>query len=76
MRELWDDALIVESRSDGEAPALDLSPSGCDVFEKLIGARRVRLEELALDWPEDRRAEVAARLRELATQVVPPRRAA
>jgi len=67
--------LVVEVVTDGEAP-LELSPAGCEVLEKVIGARRVRLEELALDWPEDRRAEVAARLRELATELVPPRSAA
>jgi len=42
----------------------------------LIGARRVRLEELALEWPEGRRAEVAEQLKDLASQLVPPRNAA
>jgi hypothetical protein len=75
LRELRERRLVVETVSDGAAP-LELSSAGCEVLEKLIGARRVRLEELALDWPEDRRAEVAARLRELATELVPPRSAA
>jgi len=75
LRQLRERRLVVETVSEGGA-YLELSPAGCEVLEKLIGARRVRLEELALDWPEDRRAEVAARLRELATELIPPRSAA
>src|SRR5205823_2738195 len=34
-----------------------LTGTGCTVLDKLLDARRVRLEELAVDWPEDRRTE-------------------
>ena len=54
----------------------EATDAGCDVLDRLIRARRVRLEELAADWPESRRAEVAARLRDLAAELVPPRHAA
>jgi hypothetical protein len=76
LRELLERRIVTESRSDGTRRELELSSEGCDILERLIGARRVRLEELASEWPEGRRAEVAERLRELATQLVPPRSAA
>jgi MFS family permease/predicted transcriptional regulator len=62
--------------ADATPNGYTLTASGCNALDKLIAARRVRLEELAVEWPEDRRAEVAARLRELAGEVVPPQRAA
>ena len=76
LRELTSRGLVTDHRANGTSRQLELSSEGCDVLERLIGARRVRLEELALEWPEGRRAEVADRLRELATQLVPPRNAA
>jgi hypothetical protein len=62
--------------ADAVPNSYTVTSSGCEALEKLIAARRVRLEELAVEWPEDRRTEVAARLRELAGELVPPRRAA
>jgi predicted transcriptional regulator len=62
--------------ADATPNGYTLTASGCNALDKLIAARRVRLEELAVEWPEDRRAAVAARLRELAGEVVPPQRAA
>ncbi len=76
LSELMERRLVAESRSNGKGRALELSSEGCDVLERLIGARRVRLEELATEWPEGRRAEVAAELKKLATELVPPRSAA
>jgi hypothetical protein len=74
LQELIDRRLV--ARTSEATSALHVTDAGCDVVDQLIRARRVRLEELAMDWPESRRAEVAARLHELATELVPPRRAA
>jgi EmrB/QacA subfamily drug resistance transporter len=74
LRELIDAGLV--ARGSAATHALALTDAGCDVLDRLIRARRVRLEELAVDWPESRRAEVAARLHDLAAELVPPRRAA
>jgi EmrB/QacA subfamily drug resistance transporter len=74
LRDLMDRGLI--ARESDAARLFRVTDTGCDVLDQLIRARRVRLEELAVDWPESRRSEVAARLRELATELVPPRRAA
>jgi hypothetical protein len=76
LRELAARGLVTDGRSNGAGRSLDLSNAGCDVLERLIGARRVRLEELAVEWPEGKRAEVAEQLRELAEQLVPSRSAA
>jgi EmrB/QacA subfamily drug resistance transporter len=76
LEELAEGGLVAEAGSNGQGRSLELSSKGCDALERLIGARRVRLEELALEWPEGRRAQVAAELRKLATELVPPRSAA
>jgi len=76
LSELEARGLLSAGHSNGKARDLDLSAKGCEVLERLIGARRVRLEELALEWPEGRRAEVAEQLKDLASQLVPPRNAA
>ena len=68
--------LHIRALVDRAGQRFTLTDTGYDVLEKIITARRVRLEELALEWPEERRAEVAARLHELAEQLVPPRNAA
>ena len=76
LSELMERGFVTDARSNGTGRRLELSNAGCDVLERLIGARRVRLEELALEWPEGKRAEIAAELRKLATELVPPRNAA
>jgi hypothetical protein len=53
-----------------DSRGLHLTPAGCEVLERLLAARRVRLEELAIEWPAGRRAEVAAELHRLASEVV------
>jgi EmrB/QacA subfamily drug resistance transporter len=73
MRELLTRGLVTESREDGAGPRYDATDAGCDAIERILAARRVRLEELAIDWPEDRRSEVSARLKALAGDLVPPR---
>jgi EmrB/QacA subfamily drug resistance transporter len=76
LSELRERGLVNESRANGSRHELELSTAGCSVLERLIDARRVRLEELAVEWPEGRRAEVAEQLRGLAEQLVPSRTAA
>ena len=75
-RELKTRGLVIERpvSDDRRHSNIDVTDAGCAVLEKLISARRVRLEELAVDWPEDRRTDVARRLRELAGELVPERR--
>ena len=73
MGELATRGLVAEVPSDDGARAYEATDAGCDVIERMLAARRVRLEELAIDWPEDRRSEVSARLRELAGDLIPPR---
>jgi hypothetical protein len=70
------EANLARRMSDGGHARWELTPAGDAALEKLVAARRVRLEELAIDWPDERRAEVAARLKELAKELVPPRSAA
>jgi hypothetical protein len=76
IRELRGQGLVAGPETPSGHVGLGLTSSGCEALEKLIAARRVRLEELAVEWPEDRRAEVSARLRELAAELIPPRRVA
>ena len=55
-------------------PRRTLTPEGCDVFSRLNGARRARLSELAGQWPQEQREEIALVLRSLASVLVPERR--
>jgi DNA-binding MarR family transcriptional regulator len=80
------DEELTRLRTDGlivEQPAASplerhfaLTQSGCVIVDQLLTARRDRLEELWSDWPEDRRAEIAAVLQRLAQDLVPERRSA
>jgi DNA-binding MarR family transcriptional regulator len=64
--------LVVEVRGDdGRPPHHDLTGDGCDVFDRLVVARRARLAELFADWPPERHEELAAILRRLARELVP-----
>jgi DNA-binding MarR family transcriptional regulator len=51
-----------------------LTAEGCEVFGKLNKARRARLSELAAQWPQEQREEIALVLRSLANALVPERR--
>ena len=64
---------LAELRARGllDPVTLAVTPQGCDVFKRLSEARRERLAELAAQWPEGQRAEVAAVLRGLARALVP-----
>ena len=64
--------LVMEVRRvDGDRPGHELTPAGCDLYERLVVARRARLAELFADWPSERHEELAAILRRLATELVP-----
>jgi MFS family permease len=53
------------------APALDVTPAGCDAFTRLSAARRERLAELSAQWPAEQRVEIATVLRNLSQAIVP-----
>ena len=61
------------TRTDGANRVL--TAEGCEVFGKLNKARRARLSELAAQWPQEQREEIALVLRSLANALVPERRA-
>jgi EmrB/QacA subfamily drug resistance transporter len=65
---------LAELRSRGfmaPAPALDITPHGCEVFTRLSAARRERLAELSAQWPREQRVEIANVLRSLSRAIVP-----
>jgi MFS family permease len=60
--ELGDKGLVV-----GREP----TTAGCEVYDRLVAARRERLGELFAEWTPEKRAEVADVLRQLASELVP-----
>jgi EmrB/QacA subfamily drug resistance transporter len=65
---------LTELRSRGlmaAAPAVGITPAGCEVFSRLSTARRERLAELSAQWPHEQRVEIATVLRGLARAMVP-----
>jgi EmrB/QacA subfamily drug resistance transporter len=52
-----------------------VTPAGCAAYERLADVRRTRLRELASEWPEPQRQQLAAILQRLARELVPPRAA-
>jgi EmrB/QacA subfamily drug resistance transporter len=54
----------------------ELTDDGCAAFDRLVAARRARLEELFADWAPERRADLAAALTRLARDLVPEHRSA
>ena len=51
----------------------ELTPAGCEVFDRLAAARRERLVELREQWPPEQRQQLADILQRLARELVPPR---
>jgi hypothetical protein len=51
------------------APAL--TPSGCDVLDRLVTARRDHLTELAADWNSKRDVDVATYLQRAVRDLIP-----
>ncbi len=68
LEELGQRALI-ESGNGG--PAFALTPAGCDVFDRLVAARRAHLSDLAADWDPGRNPDLVAFLTQAAERVVP-----
>ena len=73
LRELHDKGMITEPVAQADAGRA-LTAAGNEVFGKLNSARRARLSELAAQWPQEQREEIALVLRSLATALVPERR--
>jgi hypothetical protein len=66
--ELRDRKLI--AGGDGGA-ARTLTDAGCETLTRLAAARRINLEVLLADWPDDQREETMSLLRQMAKELVP-----
>ena len=62
------DGLGVEAAGDGEVPVV-LTPAGVAVHDRIVAARRARLEELLEGWSPERHDELAAMLTRLAGEL-------
>ncbi len=70
--ELHDNGLIAEEVSaDGRGRERRLTSKGCDIFNRLVAARREHLAKLWPEWSPERREEVADWIRQLARELVP-----
>lgn len=69
--ELRDRGHIADPSGGRAAGALELTPAGRDILERLAAARRARLAMLFAEWPPERHEELAALLRRLAREIVP-----
>jgi EmrB/QacA subfamily drug resistance transporter len=73
--ELQGRGYIVEEAISGDGKAgtrhWTLTRAGCEVFTKLVAARRAHLAELFAEWGPSRREEIATALRRLADELVP-----
>jgi EmrB/QacA subfamily drug resistance transporter len=74
LAELKQRSLIEADLAATSNTKIKLTDSGCEVFNRLVAARRAHLEELLADWSPEKRTEVAAVLRRLAESVVPEAR--
>ncbi len=59
---------------DGRGPYA-LTAAGCEAYDRLAAARRERLAQLAAEWPEPQREQLAHVLRRFAGELVPARAA-
>jgi MFS family permease len=57
------------------ASTIAVTDAGCNAYDRLAAARRERLRELSIDWPESQRQQLASLLQRLARELVPPRAA-
>jgi hypothetical protein len=48
-----------------------LNQAGCDIYNRLVAARREHLAELWPEWSPKKREDVAAILRHLARELIP-----
>jgi EmrB/QacA subfamily drug resistance transporter len=60
-------------RPGAAARSFALTASGCDAYDRLASARRERLAQLAAQWPDEQRQQLATVLRRLAVDLVPAR---
>ena len=60
-------------RRGAGAPSFTPTEAGCDVYDRLAEARRDRLSQLAAEWPDEQRQQLASLLRRLAGDLVPAR---
>jgi DNA-binding MarR family transcriptional regulator len=71
--ELLDKSLI---EADSVADVYRLTGAGCDIYNRLVTARRAHLAELWPEWSPKKREEVAEILRRLARELIPEANAA
>jgi DNA-binding MarR family transcriptional regulator len=74
LRELHERSLIVSLITDDNHHP-QLTPAGQEVCDRLVNARRTRLEELFAEWSPESRADIAAALRRIANELVTDDRA-
>jgi EmrB/QacA subfamily drug resistance transporter len=70
--ELLDKSLIAPT-SAGDV--YRLTGAGCEIYNRLVTARREHLAELWPDWSPEKREDIAASLRELAHEIIPETKA-
>jgi EmrB/QacA subfamily drug resistance transporter len=68
--ELLDRGLIATAAAPSSVVVTD---AGCEAYDRLATARRERLRELSVDWPESQRQQLATLLQRLARELVPRR---
>jgi DNA-binding MarR family transcriptional regulator len=66
--ELLDKSLIA---ADSGADVYRLTGTGCEIYNRLVAARREHLAELWPEWSPKKREEVAEMLRRLARELIP-----
>ncbi len=72
LAELFDHGLIVETdQADSHIPRRELTNEGCNVFDRLVAARRDHLAEVWAEWSPEKRTELAETLRRVARELVP-----
>jgi EmrB/QacA subfamily drug resistance transporter len=74
LKDLSEQQLIGETEGDARS-ARRLTAKGCEVFNRLVVARREHLAELWPEWSPEKREEIAAWIRKLAQQLVPETKA-
>jgi EmrB/QacA subfamily drug resistance transporter len=66
--ELLEKSLIVPATAND---VYRLTQTGCDIYNRLVAARREHLAELWPEWSPEKREDVAAILRQLARELIP-----
>ena len=66
--ELLDKSLVVASSA---TDVFRLTETGCEIYNRLVAARREHLAELWPEWSPKKREEVATILRNLARELIP-----